>query len=63
MQKPTTFTSSVLDPRDRGLEFGERFRDEIATTVASYRRLFLARADHDFDVDHWAERAWETIAR
>jgi isopenicillin-N N-acyltransferase-like protein len=63
VQKPTTFTSSVLDPRDRGLEFGERFRDEIATTVASYRRLFLARADHDFDVDHWAERAWETIAR
>jgi isopenicillin-N N-acyltransferase-like protein len=56
-----TFTSSVLPPHERGVEFGERFAGEIAATVASYRRLFLTRADHDFDVDLWAERAWETI--
>lgn len=56
-----TFTSSVLDPYDRGAEFGERHAAQIATTVAAYRRLFTARADHDFDVDLWAERAWETI--
>jgi isopenicillin-N N-acyltransferase-like protein len=57
-----TFTSSVLPPHERGVEFGERFAGEIAATVASYRRLFRTRADHDFDVDLWAERAWETIS-
>lgn len=31
-------------------------------TVAAYRRLFAARATRPFDVDLWAERAWETIA-
>jgi isopenicillin-N N-acyltransferase-like protein len=64
--QPITFTSSVLDPRDRGLEFGDRFRDEIGATVAAYWRLFAARAEgysDDFDVDHWAERAWEAISR
>lgn len=63
MQQPITFTSSVLKPRDRGLEFGERFRAEIEATVAAYRRLFAARADGEFDVDQWAERAWTTIAQ
>ncbi len=56
-----TFTSSVLPPRERGRELGERFRTEIAATVAAYRRLFAARATGPFDVDLWAERAWETI--
>ncbi|MGN6129211.1 MAG: C45 family autoproteolytic acyltransferase/hydrolase [Nocardioidaceae bacterium] len=56
-----TFTSSVLPPRERGLELGERFRSEIADTVAAYRRLFTARATGPFDVDRWAERAWEAI--
>lgn len=56
-----TFTSSVLGPHERGLELGERFADEIGRTVAAYRRLFAARADHPFDVDLWAERAWGTI--
>jgi isopenicillin-N N-acyltransferase-like protein len=60
---PVTFTSSVLPPHERGVEFGERFADQIAATVASYRRLFLTRADHDFDVDLWAERAWDTITQ
>jgi isopenicillin-N N-acyltransferase-like protein len=59
--QPVTFTSSVLGPRDRGLELGERFAAEIEQTVAAYRRLFAARADHPFDVDAWGERAWETI--
>jgi len=56
-----TFTSSVLPPHERGLEFGEHFRAEIAATVGAYRRLFAARATTPFDVDEWAERAWESI--
>ncbi|MGZ8737921.1 MAG: C45 family autoproteolytic acyltransferase/hydrolase [Nocardioides sp.] len=56
-----TFTSSVLEPYDRGVELGERHAQQIGTTVASYRRLFARRADHPFDVDLWAERAWDTI--
>jgi isopenicillin-N N-acyltransferase like protein len=58
-----TFTSSVLEPYDRGVEFGEHHREQVATTVASYRRLFATRADHDFDLDLWAERAWDAITR
>ncbi len=61
MTPPVTFTSSVLDPYDRGVELGERFGTELAAVVASYRRLFAARADHDFDYQLWAERAWTTI--
>jgi isopenicillin-N N-acyltransferase-like protein len=57
-----TFTSSVLAPYERGLEFGERFHDRIASTVAAYRRLFAVRATTPFDVDAWAERAWEAIS-
>jgi isopenicillin-N N-acyltransferase-like protein len=57
-----TFTSSPLDPGDRGLEFGERHGADIARTVAAYRRLFAARATRPFDPDLWAERAWDTIA-
>ena len=57
-----TFTSSVLEPADRGRELGERQREDITRTVAAYRRLFAARATRPFDVDLWAERAWETIA-
>ena len=63
MSAPVTFTSSVLPPRERGLELGERFRAEIASTVAAYRRLWVTRAGGEFDVDLWAERAWETITR
>ncbi len=56
-----TFTSSVLAPRERGIEFGECFRAEIEAAVAAYRRLFAARATGPFDVDVWAERAWDAI--
>jgi isopenicillin-N N-acyltransferase like protein len=59
----TTFTSSVLPPRERGVELGRRFAAEIADTVAAYRRLFQARAEGPFDVDLWSERAWRTITR
>jgi isopenicillin-N N-acyltransferase like protein len=59
--RPVAFTSSVLGPYERGAEFGERFRARVAGTVAAYRRLFAARADRPFDVDLWAERAWQTI--
>ena len=57
-----TFTSSVLDPADRGRELGEHLRTEIARTIDAYRRLFAARATRPFEVDPWAERAWSTIA-
>lgn len=56
-----TFTSSVLGPADRGRELGATFAEEIAGTVAAYRRLFAARATRPFEVDPWAERAWATI--
>jgi isopenicillin-N N-acyltransferase-like protein len=56
-----TFTSSVLPPRERGVELGEHFRPEITRTVAAYRRLFAVRAERPFDVDLWAERAWDAI--
>jgi isopenicillin-N N-acyltransferase-like protein len=55
------FTSSVLGPRERGIEFGERHPQEIARTVASYLRLFSVVATHPFDVDTWAGRAWQVI--
>ncbi|HSE71523.1 MAG TPA: C45 family peptidase [Nocardioidaceae bacterium] len=58
-----TFTSSVLDGYDRGVEFGRRHREEVRRTVAAYHRLFLTRAVGDFDVRAWSDRARETIDR
>ena len=41
-----TFTSSVLPPHERGLEFGERHSDRIASTVASIAAApYLARGE------------------
>lgn len=57
----TTFTSSVLPPHERGVELGRRFGDEVAATVATYRRLFETVATGPFDVDLWSRRAWRTI--
>ena len=59
----TTFTSSVLPPRQRGLELGRHFAGEIAATVARYRTLFETLSRGTFDVDLWSERAWRTISR
>lgn len=56
-----TFTSSVLEPADRGRELGERHGEAVARTIAAYRRLFAARATRPFDADLWADRAWATI--
>lgn len=61
MQPLRSFTSSVLPPHERGIEFGERHATDIARTAASYRRLFSTRATRPFDVDTWADRAWERI--
>lgn len=58
-----TFTSSVLSPHARGVELGKRFGDEVAATVASYRRLFETVALGPFDVDLWSDRAWTSIQR
>ena len=65
MSKPPVvrFTSSVLGPHERGVEFGARFRDEIGRTVSAYRRLFDAYAGTAFDVGPWADRAWQAIRR
>ncbi|NUR06960.1 MAG: peptidase C45 [Nocardioidaceae bacterium] len=60
MTRPV-FTSSVLPPRERGAELGARFAAEITDTVARYRRLFERRAEGEFDVDLWSERAWRAI--
>jgi isopenicillin-N N-acyltransferase like protein len=57
----TAFTSSVLPPRERGVELGRRFAAEITDTVARYRRLFERRAEAAFDVDLWSQRAWRSI--
>lgn len=61
MEPVRTFTSAVLDPGDRGRELGERRREDVVRTVAAYRRLFAARATRPFDLDPWAERAWDSI--
>ena len=58
---PTSYTSSVLPPHERGVELGQRFAAEIAETVARYRRLFERRAEGPFDVDLWSSRAWRSI--
>jgi isopenicillin-N N-acyltransferase-like protein len=60
---PTTFTSSVLPPHERGVELGRHFSREIAHTVATYRTLFETRATGPFDVDLWSDRAWTAIQR
>ncbi len=57
------FTSTQAGPADRGREFGEHHRSQVAGTVAAYRRLFAARASRPFDADLWAERAWTAIAQ
>ena len=61
MDQVRSFTSSVLDPYERGVEFGERHRDEVARTVAAYHRLFEARAIGPVDIEAWAERAWQVL--
>src|SRR3954469_25337766 len=63
VSKVRTFTSSPLQPYDRGLELGERLSAEVAACAAAYRRLFAVRAVRPFDVDLWSERAWEVIRR
>ena len=57
------FSSSVLPAHERGLELGERFASQIASTVAAYRLLFETRALAEFDVDLWSDRAWDAISR
>lgn len=56
-----TFRSSPLPPYERGVEFGQQLGGEVRRTVASYRRLFLARAREEFDVDAWSRAAWAAI--
>ena len=59
--KVRTFRSTPLSPYERGLEFGEQLREEVAVSAAAYRRLFEVRAERSFDVDRWSQAAWESI--
>lgn len=61
MQPVRTFTSTALTPFQRGIEFGSLHREEVNRTVASYRRVFAARATRPFDVARWGEAAWQAI--
>ena len=56
-----TFTSSPLEPADRGRELGEALGQDVGRTIAAYRALFAARATRPFELDLWAERAWSVI--
>lgn len=55
------FTSSVLAPYERGLEFGRHHPTEVATTLASYRALFGVLATEPLDVEAWGDRARRRI--
>lgn len=61
MDEVRRFTSSVLEPYERGVEFGEHHRQELKRTVAAYSALFDAKAGEPFDLDHWGEAAWRRI--
>ncbi|MGH3589094.1 MAG: C45 family autoproteolytic acyltransferase/hydrolase, partial [Pseudonocardia sp.] len=61
MEKVRRFTSSVLEPHERGVEFGRRHAAEVARTVAAYHALFQAKASGPFDVEHWGGAAWQRI--
>jgi isopenicillin-N N-acyltransferase like protein len=45
------FTSSPLEPYDRGCEFGQALRTEILSTVDGYRRLFRERGATEERID------------
>jgi isopenicillin-N N-acyltransferase-like protein len=55
-----TFTSSATEPYERGVELGVAQAGPVATTVASYRRLW-EWLDPDFDLAHWGGRALASI--
>ena len=58
---PRSFTSSVLAPYERGVEFGANQRAQVARTVTAYRSLFRAMATGPFHVPTWGRRAWQAI--
>ena len=61
MEKVRRFTSSVLEPYERGVEFGRHHPAEVARTVAAYHALFAAKATEPFDVEYWGQAAWQRI--
>lgn len=56
-----TFTSSVLPPRQRGLELGASCGHEVRRTAATYAGLFERRGGPGFDARAWAGRFRESI--
>jgi isopenicillin-N N-acyltransferase-like protein len=56
------FTSSVLDPYERGMEFGHRHTAEVSDTIGRYQELFDAFAtEPPFDMGYWGDVAWRRI--
>lgn len=58
----TTFTSTKLPPRDRGIEFGRRFASQICKTVEKYQVLFDRLAGAPVDLKDWGTLAMERIS-
>jgi isopenicillin-N N-acyltransferase-like protein len=56
-----SFTSSVLDPRQRGLEFGQAHTGEVRRSVAGYADLFARRGGPGYDAPRWAREFRDTI--
>jgi isopenicillin-N N-acyltransferase-like protein len=64
------FISSELTPRNRGREFGETWREQIAATIEGYRGLFGQLSSYDLDslgalalerIDNWAPELGQEI--
>lgn len=58
-----TFTSTVTGPLERGVEFGETFRDEVRATVGLYRALLARCPNPDVDLAEHGSLALAAIER
>lgn len=57
------FTSSALSPRERGLEFGRAFPQQIRSTIGFYRDLLSRCPRPDVDLEQGGAQALESIER
>lgn len=58
-----SFTSTVLPPGERGLEFGRTFPQQIQSTIDFYRSLLSRCPRPDVDLEGGGARALEAIER
>ncbi|MCF6468663.1 peptidase C45 [Nonomuraea sp. MG754425] len=54
-----TFTSSQIEPRARGKEFGTHLRERVAANLTGYTELFTVAGASAGQVRAWGERALE----